>query len=283
MSDRAIHDFEKAGLGRAPFRCVGVASIPSASLAEANPQAYNNALAMLPKGLGCGSCSYCGTGIMHNYIIVSADDRRFVVGSDCVARTGDAGLTKQTRAVRLQVVREQRAERSRMKRAEREAIWAAEREARADDFRLAYADLIKRAEAHEDNRFVQDVISSHLAGRFHSDKALQAAINSMDEADKRAARKANSKHVGVVGKRQLFGTVTVVRVASYMRPSFSGFGHDTIWVISMSDENGNTLVSKSASFYAEKGEAFKIKATVKEHNEYQGEKQTLVQRIARSD
>lgn len=283
MTEPAVHVFEKAGLGRAPFRCVGVASIPSSSLAETNPTAYNNALAMLPKGLGCGSCSFCGTGIMHNFIISSADDRRFVVGSDCVAKTGDAGLVKQTRAVRLAVVREQRAARSQMKRAEREALWAAERAARAADFKAAYADLIKRAEGHPDNRFVTDVINSHLEGRFISEKALTAIVHSMDEADKRAARKANSKHVGVVGKRQVFGTVTVVRKASYERASFAGYGHETVWIISMSDEAGNTLVSKSASFYAEKGDTFKIKATVKEHSSFDGENQTVIQRIARSD
>ena len=43
---------------------------------------------------------------------------------------------------------------------------------------------------------------------------------------------------------------------------------------------GACLVSKSGAFYAEEGEELKIKATVKEHAEYLGQAQTVVQRIA---
>lgn len=282
MTEQAVHVFEKAGLGLAPFRCVGLFSLPSQSLLESNPTAYNNAMAEMPRGLGCGSCKFCGTGIMHNFIIESRDAKRFVVGSDCVAKTGDAGLRKQTRAARLTVVREQRATRRQMARAEREAIWAAERAARAEEFKVQYAALIERAKPYmAGNRFIDDVMTSHLEGRFVSEKALEAVGRSIDEAVARAARKANSKHVGVVGKRQAFGQVTVVRKASYERPCFQRQGYETVWVISMSDVDGNTLLVKSPSFYAEKGETFKIKATVKEHSEYDGERQTVVQRVAK--
>jgi hypothetical protein len=48
----------------------------------------------------------------------------------------------------------------------------------------------------------------------------------------------------------------------------------------MRDENtGACLVSKGR-FYAEKGASLTIKATVKEHGEYNNEKQTIVQRVA---
>ncbi len=75
----AKHVFERAGLGKAPFRYVG--------MTESKYQACHGA----PVQPG-SSCDYCGQGIMYVCEILSADGRRFKVGCDCVARTGDAGL-----------------------------------------------------------------------------------------------------------------------------------------------------------------------------------------------
>src|ERR1700748_2403557 len=85
------HPFEVAGLGLAPFRCVGAYSLPSPSMAEQNPQAYQNALRDMPKGWGIGSCAYCGMGLVHNFLIRSKDGKGFVVGSECVAKADDKG------------------------------------------------------------------------------------------------------------------------------------------------------------------------------------------------
>lgn len=76
-----VHAFERAGLGKAPFKFVGAY--------EAKFQACPGA----PVQAGT-SCDYCGTGIMLVCRIQSADGREFKVGCDCVAKTGDAGLKK---------------------------------------------------------------------------------------------------------------------------------------------------------------------------------------------
>jgi hypothetical protein len=76
-----LHVFERAGLGKAPFRCIGV----EYKTYQAHPGA--------PVQVG-GSCDYCGTGISIHCQIKGADGRVFKVGSDCVAKTGDAGLLK---------------------------------------------------------------------------------------------------------------------------------------------------------------------------------------------
>ena len=75
-----MHVFERAGLGRAPFRCVG----------------YTEKVFTNPDGTtrAGGSCQYCGTGIRYACSIKSSDGREFVVGSDCVAKTDDAGLIR---------------------------------------------------------------------------------------------------------------------------------------------------------------------------------------------
>lgn len=78
------HVFELAGLGKAPFRLIGV------------EYKHYQACAGAPVQPG-GNCAYCGTGIIECLVIKSADDRTFIVGSDCVRKTGDAGIIKAFR------------------------------------------------------------------------------------------------------------------------------------------------------------------------------------------
>jgi len=68
-------------------KIVGFFSLPSQSLAEHNPSAYNNAMAAAPAG--AGACSECGTGILHHVVITDLDgsNRRFI-GSDCALKVG---------------------------------------------------------------------------------------------------------------------------------------------------------------------------------------------------
>ena len=69
----AVHPFEKANLGKAPFRCTGSF--------EAKYQACQGA----PIQPGT-SCDYCGQGIMTAFVIKSADEHKFKVGCDCVGK-----------------------------------------------------------------------------------------------------------------------------------------------------------------------------------------------------
>lgn len=74
------HPFEARGLGMAPFRCVGVSR---------NVAAPAGGLFSTEQRPG-GSCDYCGTGIVYECWIVSADGKRFKVGCDCVEKTHGA-------------------------------------------------------------------------------------------------------------------------------------------------------------------------------------------------
>lgn len=40
-TETKIHPFEKDGLGKAPFKCVGMWTVPSAAIQGANPEAWN--------------------------------------------------------------------------------------------------------------------------------------------------------------------------------------------------------------------------------------------------
>lgn len=83
-----------------------------------------------------------------------------------------------------------------------------------------------------------------------------------------------------MGKRSVF-EVVVERINSFDRPAF-GYGRmETVWVVTMREiASGAAIVSKSPAFRREKGARLTIKATVKEHSEYRGELQTIVQRVA---
>ncbi len=91
MSDSAMHVFERVGLGKAPFRCIGV-------FQDVGPHRYPGpggvTIEIGAPGQAMGTCAHCGTGIADCYQIKSADGKKFVVGSSCVERTGDAGLIK---------------------------------------------------------------------------------------------------------------------------------------------------------------------------------------------
>ena len=76
-----VHTFEVANLGKAPFYLSGVRENKFTPCPGA------------PSKPG-GSCDYCGASILYEFLIRSADGKLFKVGSDCVAKTEDAGLRR---------------------------------------------------------------------------------------------------------------------------------------------------------------------------------------------
>lgn len=78
---KTVHKFELAGLGKAPFRFIGVE--------EKVYIAYSGAPAQ-----PAGTCDYCGMGIKYVFRCESADKKVFGVGCDCIQKHGDRGLIK---------------------------------------------------------------------------------------------------------------------------------------------------------------------------------------------
>lgn len=109
MTNTEIHPFEKAGLGKAPFRFVGMAQqdriYGEVILNRAEYEKTGIALTTKPGG----TCAYCGTYILNMYNIKSADGKCFHVGCDCVEKTGDAKLIKVVTDARRKADKERRA------------------------------------------------------------------------------------------------------------------------------------------------------------------------------
>jgi hypothetical protein len=97
------HVFEAAGLGKAPFVFVGYYE-------DRGPKQIDSTngltLTVGTPGQPMGTCEYCGTGIAICCQIQSADGKTFVVGSDCVAKTGDAGLKANVDEMKAKLQRE---------------------------------------------------------------------------------------------------------------------------------------------------------------------------------
>lgn len=88
---KKVHVFEAAGLGKAPFTWVGYHEERGGKVTEID----GVTVTVGAPGQPLGTCAFCGTGIAICCEIVSSDGKSFVVGSDCVLKTGDKGLKVQ--------------------------------------------------------------------------------------------------------------------------------------------------------------------------------------------
>jgi vacuolar-type H+-ATPase subunit H len=183
----AIHAFESRGLGKAPFRCVGLRenrfTIPGV------PEATKPG----------GTCDYCGTGIAYECVIQSADGRQFVVGCDCVLKTDDRGLVS---AVKLA----QRKARQEKAAAKHKAAWEAERPERERRQRVrdiiaserSFAARNREAAMTEQNGWLIDVLNG-MSGDFVASMAEQLRTNRLGDLSDRCIsilREIYAKHHG---------------------------------------------------------------------------------------
>jgi hypothetical protein len=92
-----VHPFEAAGLGKAPFRFVGMEA-QDLCYGERilNRKEYQKTGVSVTTQPG-GSCAYCGTYIRNMYNIESSDGKRFHVGCECVNKTEDKSLIKKVK------------------------------------------------------------------------------------------------------------------------------------------------------------------------------------------
>ena len=100
--ERRVHKFERAGLGKAPFRYL-----------SSETKTYQPVPGSVPRA--GSSCDYCSTAIAVVHWIQGSgtDDRPFKVGSDCVMKMGDAGLRVMIESVERRLAREKRRLRTR--------------------------------------------------------------------------------------------------------------------------------------------------------------------------
>jgi hypothetical protein len=156
--------------------------------------------------------------------------------------------------------------------------------AKRNAFQAQYGAAISYLETHGMHAGeYRDGFLGSLLAQFHKRGELSVAqLDALAKCQARAAadseRKANARHVGTIGERITL-QVTVAHCAGYERRSFSGYGTEWVSITTMRDAAGNLFVVKSPRFSAEKGSTVTITGTVKEHGEYNGEAQTVLQRV----
>lgn len=125
-------------------RVVGYFSIPSASLAGDNPEAYANAMRGAPQG--AGTCASCGMGILHHVVVALEDGQRVFIGRDCAERVGSPEMQ---RCVREKLTAEQLAAQDAKREAQRQE-WAKREEAERERLATraaAFADILPYLES----------------------------------------------------------------------------------------------------------------------------------------
>lgn len=134
----------------------------------------------------------------------------------------------------------------------------------------------------------QAKLDARREAKIEAERARLEAIRKEREAEEEAKRKAEeerikalkaiSQHVGIVGER-ITAKGSFVKTAWFEVPSFAGYGMTTMYIHTFKDADGNVFIWKTSSGLGlESGEPVNIKGTVKEHSEYQDEKQTVLTR-----
>jgi len=156
------------------------------------------------------------------------------------------------------------------------AVAKAEADARRAAFLAAHGTLLAKAEPYAArSEFVRDVVRKATERAEISDKAALALAAAIEKFAAEDARKAAAGYIGTIGERVRKLAVIVVNVAEFP----SAYNRGTFRIVTLRTEAGDTVVVKSGSFYAEKGERLVITGTVREHGEYRGEKQTRLERV----
>lgn len=170
----------------------------------------------------------------------------------------------------LQAAQAKRDEKKAAKQAAAEAAARAKIDAAAEQFSAANPGLIEWLRAKRGDFF--ESLSEQFAKRGSlSDAQVAALVRIRAQDAERAATGSASQHVGVVGDRHRF--VLCVRI---VRSFESMYG--MIYLHVCDDQDGNVVVYKGSKELAARGETVTVDATVTEHGEREGTKQTIIKR-----
>lgn len=272
------HVFELSNLGTAPFQVIGFIDMPARGLLGTNPSAYNNHMREAGQiarafGVRLGSCDHCGTGIINHFVIQSSDGVRFVVGCDCVMKTGDAGLVSEIKRIRSERARLRRAEKRAEARKERARQWKRDAKARRRAAFAEFGDDLRIVWPHRKNGFIRDVLARFARTGYLSEAQVAAMVQTAENAHLKAQFHAASEHIpGAAGERLIVSATCVSRT-----PIETAFGTSILAIL---HTDGGNVLKVFGKCPLQKGERRTIKATVKSFGEYKGVKQTQINRVS---
>ena len=120
---------------------------------------------------------------------------------------------------------------------------------------------------------------------------LRAVIERIDKWIDKIPDFAESEYQGKVKERKDF-ELTLIRRYTYERPAYT-YGFETAHIYMFADESGNCFVWKTTNYleqivedengnledvFADPGDKVTLRATIKDHSEYRGIRQTVISR-----
>ena len=138
---------------------------------------------------------------------------------------------------------------------------------RFDDLDLGYVNWIMSAEF--DDNSVLATVKTYLLENFSHRK--------LPSPDKTAT-------VGEVGQKINVTDATVIRIAHFYRPSFSGYGTECVSVVTLCTKGGACLLVKTTGKFADNlavGDVVSFSGKIKAHSVYNGQSQTVIERATR--
>ena len=219
-----------------------------------------------------GFCMVCGNANALTYaVFYHADTNSYVrMGQDCATKM-DMGVENAFRAARTEA--------EALRKSTKGKLLAKAKLAEAGlDRAWDIYEATNRAAFRYEETTITDIVGKLVRYGSISDAQqgfiakLLANLDTRAAADaERAAKGARSKHVGVVGDRhRLVLNVRLVR-------SFESV-YGIIWLHVCDDQDGNVVVYKGSKELAARGETVTVDATVTEHGEREGVKQTIIKR-----
>ena len=218
-----------------------------------------------------GTCHVCGAYARTTAIFYHSGSNSYVrMGQDCAAKVG-MGVDDAFRAARTEADALRKAKKGKL------LAKATLAEAGLDRAWDIYAATERAAFRYEETT-ISDIVGKLVRYGSISDAQqgflakLLAKLDTRAAADaERAAKAAASQHVGVVGDRHRL----VLRVR-LVRSFESAYG--IIWLHVCEDVDGNVVVYKGSKELALRGETVTVDATVAEHGEREGVRQTVIKR-----
>lgn len=281
-----IHVFEKAGLGIAPFKCLFVWEMPSPALMNGmgGVELYNTKMQSAPCKVGC--CAFCGMPLVYHYIIKDINGTLFPVGCECVAKTGDAGLESQVKALKKENAKEKRE----IKKAIKRNIALEERKAkiqgRLDKFASEYPEVYQFLSGETVKENCQPIWHSFMYNLKTWGNLTENQIKCVEKAIIDSKKPQVISHwIGIVGGK-ITTTLTIDKILTFPCSSFHYGDRNSIDCYILKDENGNIFIYKSKALQEDKksgvflhaGQIVNVTASIKAHEEYKGVRQTIIQR-----
>jgi hypothetical protein len=142
----------------------------------------------------------------------------------------------------------------------------------------AYAIYASNEPGEYEETTIRDIVGKLVRYGSISPAQTNFVRNLLTRIETRAARKAEiaasnatKRHVGVVGTRTRL-TLTI----GFLKGFDSMYG--TVYIHLMEDAEGNVVVYKGSCILGEKGQTITLDASIAEHGEREGQKQTIIKR-----